>query len=124
MYFLEVDVEEELPIRRGLIKIKGIGKSQAKKICENQFIGEKTKWIDLSEKEMQKLSSEVSSYLIQNELNKKVLEDIQFKIKLGILQGIRHTNLLPVRGQRTRCNAKTQKKIGMKRLKYIKMNEN
>ena len=105
----------ELPSRKrieiGLSAIHGIGRARTDKILSAAKISPDTRVKDLTEGEvniLRKIIEEVD-YEIEGELRRKVGSDISRLISIGCYRGIRHKNGLPVRGQRTRCNARTRK---------------
>lgn len=92
-----------------LTAIYGIGKPTAEKICEAVNIPTQKKIKELSEDEIEKLRSEVSNYQVEGDLRREVAMSIKRLVDLGCYRGIRHKRGLPVRGQRTRTNARTRK---------------
>ena len=105
----------ELPSRKrvqvGLSAIYGIGPSRADKILSEARIDPDTRVKDLTETEVNILRRiiEEGDYEIEGELRRKVSTDISRLISIGCYRGTRHKQGLPVRGQRTRCNARTRK---------------
>lgn len=92
-----------------LMSIYGIGKSRAQSICLNLGIDTQIKISLLSEKDVEKLRDEVNKYIIEGDLRRAVSLNIKRLVDLGTYRGLRHKRNLPVRGQRTRTNAKTCK---------------
>lgn len=92
-----------------LMSIYGIGKSRARSICLNLGIDTQIKIGLLSEKDIEKLRDEVNRYIIEGDLRRAVNLNIKRLVDLGTYRGLRHKRNLPVRGQRTRTNAKTCK---------------
>lgn len=92
-----------------LMSIYGIGKSRALLICTNIGINENNKLNQLSESNIDKLRDEVNKYLVEGDLRRVVTSNIKRLIDLGTYRGLRHRRNLPVRGQRTRTNARTCK---------------
>ena len=93
----------------GLTYIYGIGRTSAQKICAATGIEETQKIGDLSEDVLEKLRTEVGKYTIEGDLRREVSMSIKRLMDLGCYRGIRHRRGLPLRGQRTRTNARTRK---------------
>jgi len=93
----------------GLTYIYGIGRTSARKICASTGIEETQKIGDLSEEVLEKLRTEVGNYMIEGDLRREVSMSIKRLMDLGCYRGIRHRRGLPLRGQRTRTNARTRK---------------
>jgi len=92
-----------------LTAIYGIGRSRAKVICAAAGIATNTKMKDLSDSEMEKLREQVGRFTIEGDLRREVSMNIKRLMDLGTWRGKRHRAGLPVRGQRTRTNARTRK---------------
>ena len=93
----------------GLTHIYGVGRSQAAKICSAAGIKPETKVKDLSEPEVAALRSQVSKISVEGDLRRETSINIKRLMDLGCYRGIRHRKGLPLRGQRTRTNARTRK---------------
>jgi len=93
----------------GLTAIYGIGRTTAKKICEHANVAEETKIKDLTEQEVEALRTEVGKHTVEGDLRRLVSMNIKRLMDLGAYRGLRHRRGLPVRGQRTRTNARTRK---------------
>ena len=93
----------------GLTAIYGIGRSQAKKICGSANVEPTTKGKDLTEEQLDKLRSEVGRIRVEGDLRREIAMNIKRLVELGTYRGTRHKRGLPVRGQRTRTNARTRK---------------
>jgi small subunit ribosomal protein S13 len=105
-----------------LTAIFGIGRARARAICEAAGINRVTKIKDLSDTQMDKLREQVSKTPIEGDLRREVSMNIKRLIDLGTWRGKRHRLGLPVRGQRTRTNARTRKgprKAAVKVLKPV-----
>ena len=89
--------------------IYGVGRSRAQAICAAAGVNKSSKVKDLSETEMEKLRVEVSRLTIEGDLRREVSMNIKRLMDLGCYRGTRHRKGLPVRGQRTRTNARTRK---------------
>ena len=92
-----------------LTAIFGIGRARARAICEAAGINRVTKIKDLSDTQMDKLREQVSKTPIEGDLRREVQMSIKRLIDLSCYRGSRHRKGLPVRGQRTRTNARTRK---------------
>jgi small subunit ribosomal protein S13 len=96
-------------IEIGLTAIYGVGRSRARKICEDVGVAPHTKVKDLSDESVQALRSQVERYTVEGDLRREVSMNIKRLIDLGTYRGLRHRRGLPVHGQRTRTNARTRK---------------
>lgn len=92
-----------------LTSIYGIGRTRAQAICEAAGVATDAKVRDLSEQEVEALRSEVAKYTVEGDLRREVSMDIKRLKDLGCFRGVRHRRGLPVRGQRTKTNARTRK---------------
>jgi len=89
--------------------IYGIGATRAKKICAATGVAPEQQVRDLTEAELESLRSEVGKYVVEGDLRREVSMSIKRLMDLGCYRGNRHRRGLPVRGQRTRTNARTRK---------------
>ena len=89
--------------------IYGIGRSRARLICDAAGIAITTKVKDLSDAEMDRLREQVGKFSIEGDLRREVSMNIKRLMDLGSYRGMRHKRGLPMRGQRTRTNARTRK---------------
>ena len=89
--------------------IYGIGQTRAAKICEAANIDTSTPIKNLTEAELEQLRTEVGKYAVEGDLRREVSMNIKRLVDLGCFRGVRHRRGLPVRGQRTRTNARTRK---------------
>ncbi len=92
-----------------LTAIYGVGRSRARKICASAGIQHTAKIKDLSDTDMEKLREQVAKFAIEGDLRREVSMNIKRLMDLGTWRGLRHRRGLPVRGQRTRTNARTRK---------------
>ena len=92
-----------------LTAIYGIGRSTARKLCTSAGVKISAKVKDLSDAEMDKLREQVSRVTVEGDLRREVSMNIKRLMDLGTWRGMRHRKGLPVRGQRTRTNARTRK---------------
>ncbi len=93
----------------GLQNIYGIGRSRAKLICQVAGIKPETKVKDLTDAEVETLRVNVTKFSVEGDLRREVSMSIKRLMDLGCYRGLRHRRGLPVRGQRTRTNARTRK---------------
>lgn len=92
-----------------LTAIYGIGRSRARLICEQAGVNPSAKIKDLSEEEIDRLREGVGKFKVEGDLRREVTMNIKRLMDLGCYRGVRHRRGLPVRGQRTRTNARTRK---------------
>lgn len=92
-----------------LTSIYGIGRGTAQKICEATGVKPDTKIKDLSESEIESVRGAVAQYTVEGDLRRTVSMNIKRLMDLGCYRGMRHRRGLPLRGQRTRTNARTRK---------------
>jgi small subunit ribosomal protein S13 len=93
----------------GLTAIFGIGRPTAQKICEQVGIPYTKKIKDLSDSDLEKIREEIGRLTIEGDLRREISINIKRLMDLGCYRGIRHRRGLPLRGQRTRTNARTRK---------------
>jgi small subunit ribosomal protein S13 len=93
----------------GLTHIFGIGRTRALKICENAGVKKTTLVKDLTDAEVTALRAQVGKVVVEGDLRREVSMNIKRLMDLGCYRGIRHRRGLPMRGQRTRTNARTRK---------------
>jgi small subunit ribosomal protein S13 len=93
----------------GLTSIFGVGRSQAKRACAGAGVKPETKVKDLTETEVAALRAQIAKIPVEGDLRREVSMNIKRLMDLGTYRGIRHRKGLPVRGQRTRTNARTRK---------------
>ncbi len=105
-----VDLPREKRIEVALTYIYGIGLPSSKKILETTSISPDTRVKDLTEEEAQKLRAEIEdAYKGEGDLRREVTMNIKRLIEIGCYRGMRHKFGLPVRGQKTKTNARTRK---------------
>ena len=92
-----------------LTAIYGIGRTRAQKICDAAGVKRAAKIKDLTDSEMEKLREQVGKFIVEGDLRREVTMSIKRLMDLGCYRGVRHRRGLPVRGQRTRTNARTRK---------------
>jgi small subunit ribosomal protein S13 len=103
-----------------LTAIYGVGRSRARAICAAARIVRTAKIKDLSDADMDKLREQVAKFAIEGDLRREVSMNIKRLMDLGTWRGLRHRRGLPVRGQRTRTNARTRKGPRKAAVKIVK----
>ncbi|MEY4082913.1 MAG: hypothetical protein RL483_282 [Pseudomonadota bacterium] len=93
----------------GLTAIYGIGRPRARLICQAAGVPVTKKVKDLTDDELEKLRNEVGKFTTEGDLRREISMSIKRLMDLGCYRGMRHRKGLPVRGQRTRTNARTRK---------------
>jgi small subunit ribosomal protein S13 len=93
----------------GLTSIYGIGRRTAQKICEAVGIPYSKKIKELTDSDLEKIRDEIGRITIEGDLRREMSINIKRLMDLGCYRGMRHRRGLPVRGQRTRTNARTRK---------------
>ena len=105
-----VDLPREKRVEIGLTYVYGIGRTSAKKILEATGINPDTRVKDLTEDEVGKIREAIDrEYTVEGDLRREVALNIKRLVEIGSYRGIRHRKGLPVRGQRTKTNARTRK---------------
>ncbi len=105
-----VDIPGNKPTFIALTHIYGIGRTSAQRICQMAGIDQNVRARDLSEDELSRIASVIDkNFMIEGELRRLVAQNISRLREIGCYRGIRHRVGLPVRGQRTRTNARTRK---------------
>ncbi len=92
-----------------LTAIYGIGRTRSQKICDQAGVVRSTKIKDMTDAQLERLREEVGKFTIEGDLRREVTMSIKRLMDLGCYRGVRHRKGLPVRGQRTRTNARTRK---------------
>lgn len=93
----------------GLTSIYGIGSTSSKAICDAVKLDPTVKVRELSEEQLEALRSEITKFTIEGDLRRQVSMNIKRLMDMGCYRGIRHRRSLPLRGQRTKTNARTRK---------------
>ena len=105
-----VDLPNDKRIEIALTYIYGIGKTNAASIIKDTGINPDTRVKDLSEGEVAKIRDQIeNNYTVEGDLKREVALNIKRLTEIGCYRGRRHRNKLPVRGQRTKTNARTRK---------------
>ena len=105
-----IDLPREKRVEIGLTYIYGIGRTSSNKILEAAKVNPDTRVRDLTDDEVKKISEVIEEhYMVEGDLRKSVAMDIKALMDLGSFRGLRHRKGLPVRGQKTKTNARTRK---------------
>jgi small subunit ribosomal protein S13 len=104
-----VNIPNQQHAEIALTAIYGIGRSRAKQICAAANVVGTRKVNDLTDTEMDRLREQVTRLTVEGDLRREVSMNIKRLMDLGCYRGVRHRKGLPVRGQRTRTNARTRK---------------
>ena len=104
-----VNVPENKHLEIALTHIYGVGRKTAQDICGKAGIEYTKKISDITEEDVEKIRTEVANYTVEGDLRRDYSLTIKRLIDLACYRGTRHRKKLPVRGQRTRCNARTRK---------------
>jgi len=107
---LGVDLPNEKPTHISLRYIRGIGPTTALEVCEKARVDPRRKANKLTEEEVARIANILDrEYVVEGQLRRKEQQDIARLKEIGCYRGFRHRRNLPVRGQRTRTNARTRK---------------
>ncbi|MCK1795463.1 30S ribosomal protein S13 [Streptomyces sp. XM4193] len=105
-----VDLPREKRIEVALTYVFGIGRTRSQEALKNTGVNPDTRVRDLSEEDLVKLREYVdANFQTEGDLRREIQADIRRKVEIGNYQGLRHRRGLPVRGQRTKTNARTRK---------------
>ena len=104
-----VDIPRNKRVEISLTYIFGIGKSTSNKILEKAGVDKDTRVKDLTEEQIAKIRNFVEEYKVEGELRKEIRLNIKRLLDIKSYRGLRHRNGLPVRGQKTKTNARTRK---------------
>ena len=104
-----VDIPNDKPVGISLTYIYGIGRTIAKRICEAAKVDPAIRVKDLSDDQMNAIRNEVAKEKTEGDLRREVALNIKRLTEIGCYRGLRHRKGLPVRGQRTKTNARTRK---------------
>ena len=103
------DIPNDKPVGISLTYIYGIGRTTAKKICDDAKVNPGLRVKDLSDDQMNAIRNEVAKIKTEGDLRREVALNIKRLTEIGCYRGQRHRKGLPVRGQRTKTNARTRK---------------
>jgi small subunit ribosomal protein S13 len=104
-----VNIPDNKHLSIALTYVYGIGRTRSHDICSATGLKADTKVRELTEAELDKVRSEITKYELEGDLRREVSMNIKRLLDLGCYRGIRHRRGLPVRGQRTKTNARTRK---------------
>ncbi|NLY19732.1 MAG: 30S ribosomal protein S13 [Tissierellia bacterium] len=104
-----IDLQREKRVEIGLTYIYGIGKSRSQEILTNAEVSFDTRIKDLTEAEVARIREEIDKYHVEGDLRRDIAMDIKRLREINSYRGNRHRRNLPVRGQRTKTNARTRK---------------
>ena len=104
-----VDIPNDKQVGFSLTYIYGIGRTTASKICEAAKVDSTIRVKDLTDAQMNAIRAEVSKLKVEGDLRREVALNIKRLTEIGCYRGIRHKKGLPVRGQKTKTNARTRK---------------
>lgn len=104
-----INIPDHKRIAAGLTLIYGIGRSQSARILSDLNIGFDVRVKELSETDMNRIREYIAKMPVEGDLKRKVQFDIKRLQEIGCYRGLRHRRRLPVRGQRTKTNARTRK---------------
>ena len=105
-----VDIPREKRLEISLTYIFGVGRTTAQQVCDGVSVSVDTRVRDLTDEEVARLRSWIDQNVkVEGDLRREVAQNIKRKMEIGSYAGLRHRRGLPVRGQRTRTNARTRK---------------
>jgi len=104
-----INVPEHKHAVIALTSIYGIGRTRAASVCTEAKVAPDTKIGALSEDEIERIRGEIGKFMVEGDLRREVSMNIKSLMDLGCYRGIRHRRGLPLRGQRTKTNARTRK---------------
>lgn len=109
MRIMGVDISDKKRIEAALPHIYGVGRSNVKKILTQAKVDPNKRTSDLSEEEAARIQKVLETYLLEGELRRRVQQVISRLKEINAYRGLRHAKNLPVRGQRTKTNARTKR---------------
>ncbi len=104
-----IDLQDNWKVDFALTKIRGLGWSLSEKVLKDSEVDAKKRVSSLTPEEVSKISTELEKYPIEGDLVRTVRGNIQRLQVIGSYRGMRHSKNLPVRGQRTKTNARTKR---------------
>jgi small subunit ribosomal protein S13 len=104
-----INVPDNKHTEIALTYIFGIGRTTAQRLCDVTGVSRSAKMQDLTEEDLDKLRSEIAKIPVEGDLRRATQLNIKRLLDLGCYRGIRHRRGLPLRGQRTKTNARTRK---------------
>ena len=103
------DIPREKRVEISLTYIYGIGRTLSNKILKKVNINPDTRVKDLTDEQVNEIRKEITNYTVEGDLRREIALDIKRLREIGCYRGLRHRRGLPVRGQRTKTNARTRK---------------
>ncbi|MCR5506192.1 MAG: 30S ribosomal protein S13 [Bacilli bacterium] len=104
-----VDIPNDKPVKISITYIYGIGRHTANLICEGAKVDGTIRVKDLTDDQLGALRNEIAKYKVEGDLRREVALNIKRLTEINCYRGLRHRRGLPVRGQRTKTNARTRK---------------
>lgn len=104
-----IDLPKDKRVEVGLTYIYGIGISRSRKILDVTGVNPETRVKDLTEEEVNTIRDHIRTLEVEGDLRRKIALDIKRLVEIGCYRGIRHRKGLPLRGQKTKTNARTRK---------------
>jgi small subunit ribosomal protein S13 len=104
-----INIPDRQHVEIGLTAIYGIGRTRSRAICVAAGVATTKRVKDLNDAELERIRDQIGRYTIEGDLRREVSMSIKRLMDLGCYRGVRHRRGLPVRGQRTRTNARTRK---------------
>ena len=104
-----VDIPNDKPVYISLTYIYGIGVTTSKQICKDAQVDEMIRVKDLSDDQLARVRNELGKYKVEGDLRRERALNIKRLTEIGCYRGVRHKKGLPVRGQKTKTNARTRK---------------
>lgn len=105
-----VDIPRDKRVEVALTYVYGVGRTRAKQTLQATGIDPNTRVKDLTDEQLLELRGHIEgAYKVEGDLRREVAADIRRKVEIGSYEGVRHRRGLPVRGQRTKTNARTRK---------------
>lgn len=104
-----VDIPNDKPVRISLTYIYGIGRNTAELICNGAKVDGATRVKDLTDEQFGAIRNEIAKYKTEGDLRREVALNIKRLTEINCYRGLRHRRGLPVRGQKTKTNARTRK---------------
>ena len=114
-----VNIPDQKHIVIALRSIYGLGPTRSRQICENAHVNIQTKTKDLTDGQLESIRLEVGTFIVEGDLRRVVSMSIKRLEEIACYRGLRHRRNLPLRGQRTRTNAKTRKSRSGRRKSVI-----
>ena len=107
---LGIDIPREKRIEASLPYIYGIGPTRARNVLDQAKVDYNKRAKDLTEEEVSRITAVIqSSYVVEGDLRREIAQNIKRQMEMSSYRGLRHRKSLPVRGQRTKTNARTRK---------------